>query len=449
MLVIAGELAGCRAYEPAPIDLDRIDRVFRDRAATIARTPSETDAVNDDAILLAPADAEATALLFNLDLRRRRAEAGVAEATAMHAGLWPDPVVGLELTRLLQSVGNPTELFGTVGLTLPISGRLEIEKQRLGRAHAAVLVEIEALEWRTRLAVRDSWTRWSALAAETETTTRLLDAMDDLLTIVEALQNAGEFSRVEARLFHLARLQAEIERTDLRAARDAARIQLLGLIGLPPDAPVRLQPITFDRAAPATTTDLDLDLDLRAAPDIRIALAAYDLAESTLEQEIREQYPDLGVMPGYGTRDGVRQFSIGLSLPIPILNANRQAIETAIAGRDAARVRVELALERTTIALAAARITHRRASQRLTLVENDLVPLVADQFEETRRLARLGQVDTLILLDGLERQRLATLQRIRARRDLIVASNAIDALLGPPPADEPTAPITPPAEVAP
>lgn len=416
--------AACRTYEPAPIDLDRLEQVFRDRTPMpTASRPDDTTATLD------LADAEATAVLFNADLRRRRAAVGVAEATAVHAGLWPDPVVGLEFTRLLESAARPNEVFGTVGLTLPISGRLDVEKKRLGRAHAATLVELEVAEWRVRMDVRDAWCRWSALVAEAASTARLVAAMDDLLTVVAALEEVAELSRVEARLFRLARLQADLERTDVVARRDAARIELLGLLGLPPGISIDLRPSAVGSAGEPPS--IPRTIEPRTTPDVRIALARHEIAEAALEQEIREQYPDLGTTPGYGTRDGVRQFSLGLSLPIPIVNGNRQAIETALASRTAAAVAVEQALERTASALAAATVVRDQAQRRVTIVETELVPLVTAQFDETRELARLGQVDTLILLDGLEQQRLATIQRIRTWRDLIIATNAVDALAGP------------------
>lgn len=421
-------LGGCRTYEPRPLDVAEIDRLFQTRVATT------DDAPGQDRVELDLASAEATAILCNADLRRRRADVGVAEATALHAGLWPDPAVGLEFTRLLQAATSPNELFGTVGFTLPVSGRLEIEKRRLGRAHTAALVELEVAEWRIRVAVRDAWRRWSAIVAELDATTRLVGSIDDLLGIVDALEDAGEFSRVEARLFRLARLQAEIERTNLVARCDATRIELLGLLGLPPGFAPELRPLPIALDAeidgtPATAPGTD------AAPAVRIALAQYEVAETVLEQAIREQYPDLGVTPGYGTRDGVRQFSLGFSIPLPIWNGNRQAIEAAIAARTAAEVEVQRAVERTASAIAAARVVRDQAAHRAGIVERDLVPLVAAQTEETRTLARLGQVDTLILLDALNQQRQAALQRIAAWRDLGLAENAVAALTGPPPVE--------------
>ncbi len=77
-------------------------------------------------------------------------------------------------------------------------------------------------------------------------------------------------------------------------------------------------------------------------------MAEYEVAERTFELEIRKQYPDLQIGPGYGLEDGQDQVLMGLSLPLPVLNANRQAIARAEANRSVARASVEAALERLT-----------------------------------------------------------------------------------------------------
>jgi outer membrane protein TolC len=156
------------------------------------------------------------------------------------------------------------------------------------------------------------------------------------------------------------------------------------------------------------------------------------VAESIYEQAIRGQFPDVGLAPGYGSRDGYRQVGLGASIPIPIFNGNRQAVETALASRTAAAVDVERRLERTAADLAAARTAFDLAIRRLRLVEDELIPLVDTQFRELRTLADLGQFDTLVLLDGLVRRRDAVVGLIRGRRDAGLAANRILSIVGSP-----------------
>ncbi len=152
-------------------------------------------------------------------------------------------------------------------------------------------------------------------------------------------------------------------------------------------------------------------------------------------RQIRAQIPDIGLTPGYGEQDGIRQFTLGVFLPIPIFNGNRQAIEAAFAKREVARLEVERTVETIVADAALARTELRSLMRQRAIVEAELVPLVELQYAEARDLARLGEVDTLILLDGLKQQHEAKLRLVESRRDERLAVLALEAIAGPPPTE--------------
>jgi hypothetical protein len=65
------------------------------------------------------------------------------------------------------------------------------------------------------------------------------------------------------------------------------------------------------------------------------------------------------------------------------------------------------------------------------MLETTLVPLVDLQYAEAREVARLGEVNTLILLESLKQQLDAKRQLIAARRDEAIAATDIAAIAGP------------------
>ncbi|MGA0173423.1 MAG: TolC family protein, partial [Phycisphaerales bacterium] len=123
---------------------------------------------------------------------------------------------------------------------------------------------------------------------------------------------------------------------------------------------------------------------------------------------------------------------LGAYLPIPIFNGNRQAIESALAAREVARLVVEREIESIVAEVASARTELESIARQRAIVEDELVPLVELQYAETRELARLGEVDTLILLDGLKQQHEATLRLVEVLRDERLAAIALEAVAGPP-----------------
>lgn len=444
--VAAASLTGCRTYEAKPIDLTSSRLSFLDRTpdhpevAAFAKSLDRAFGAEtfDPSDGLALPEAEVVGLFYNSDLRLARAEAGVAEANAANAGLWPDPVFGLEWTRLIDSALSPNELFGTVAFTIPISGRLEVEKERLGAAHAEALAAVAAMEWETRIALRRMWCEWTASRALLDSTATFLGQAEALLEIVDAMERLGELSRVEARLFRLERVKAIAQLDRFAAIEAERRLGILRHMGLPPASTIELLPssLSFDGSVEAVSLEGEAVTEaLRRSPRLAVSVAAYEVAEKQLEEQIRAQMPDLGLTPGYGEQDGLRQFTLGVFLPIPIFNGNRQAIEDAFARREVARLEVERTLEAIVADAALARTELRSLARQRAIVEGELVPLVELQYAEARDLARLGEVDTLILLDGLKQQHEAKLRLVETRRDEHLAALALEALAGPPPAE--------------
>lgn len=420
-------LAGCRTHEPRELEVSKLADAFLERTpdgiTSAASEPEDSNAVGEIDV----DRAVDIALVFNDELRRLRAEAGVAEAIAENAGLWTDPEIGLEFTRILESIANPNELFGTIAFTIPISGRLDIEKERLGLALAAELASIEAAEWGVAHEVRRRWVLWSALAFEAESVAALLQQTGSLLEIVVAMESLGEIPRIESRLFRLAEVRTRARLVEIESRREQARHAVFAAIGLPPLSRWSLIP----SAAPSPP---EVRLDLAAGvshPEVEVARIGREVAEKRLEEEIRRQWPDLVIGPGYGEQDGYRQFTLGLSLPIPIFNGNRQAIEAALAERDAADVAVAVEVERAMARIAASDAALRDAERRAEIVEGELLPLAELQYAEARELARLGEVNTLIILDSLVQRLEASLQSIAAQRDVAIATVGLAEALGP------------------
>lgn len=382
------------------------------------------------------ADAERVALYFNTGLRRARREAGIAQAAAENGGLWTDPTISLQLTRVLQSTVNPDELFGGVNLSIPISGRLEIEKQRLGLAHAAALADVARLEWNTLMELRRAWVNWTALAQQLHATRDFLSLIGGVTSVVDAMAESGEVARIDARLFRLEQLVATAEVNTLQGQVQRAELSIMQLMGLPPSFVAPLEPVTLN-AGPIASLDPSSrsvhDRLLAASPGIQVAKAQYEVAERLLEEEIRKQVPDLQISPSYGEQDAVKQLLLGVSIPLPIFNANRRAIAEAYASREAARVEIEIEVESAIAAAAFRRSELTSAITRRTLFSTQLVPLAELQYSEAREVARLGEFNVLALLEGLKRRKESKLGLIGAQRDEATAAIGISEVLGPSP----------------
>lgn len=463
--------AGCASYEPAPVDLSAHQVEFLDRTpesaldvpaggarrargggstsaalgalgapdagAVAAQQPAALDGSGaqtpnaSDGLTLE--ESELVALVFNAELRRAREQAGVARAGAENAGLWDDPRIALQFTRILESVSDPNELFGSFSMTLPISGRLEVEKKRLGLAHAAALARVAQMEWQVRMDVRREWARLAALNAQRESMREFASLLAGVVDVVEAMARDGEIAPIEARLFALERLSASVELHRLDAMCRESELATLHLLGLPPRTAAAL--LAQRVSAPVAEASLDdsaLQQRVLRGPALLVAMAEYEVAESTLEEQVRIQYPDLQIGPGYGTQNTDRQVLVGISVPLPILNGNRRGIAESHAAREVARASVELALESAIAAVALRQSQWGAARRQREIIEGELVPLVELQYAQAREVARLGEVNTLALMEGLKRRHEARMRLIDSARDEAIAAIDVEEILGPP-----------------
>lgn len=419
-------------------------RAFAETLATSsAKAPDDPTIVFNPTDGIACDEAEVIALVFNADLRLSRLKADLTRATAENSGLWEDPTVGVDLARIIESTPEPWKVFTSLGITIPISGRLEIEKQRATFEHAAELARVAEREWSVRMDVRRAWSEWSAIAAQLAATRDFIERVDQILMVVDKMEQAGEMTRTESRLFRIERATKGAEFAMLESQARERELRLRQLMGISPDAPLQLiaSGVGPSRAMTRLTALKGADIPALKgrSPRMLVAMADYEAAEKALEREVRKQFPDLHIGPGLGREDGQDQALLGLSVPIPLLNANRQGIAEARAQRQVARAAVEGTLEQIIANLRSAEVRLAAAIKKRQTLESEIIPLVDAQYADARQVARLGEVNTLVLLESLTKQQEAKIGLVEAARDEALAKVDLEELIGPEPMGNPRA----------
>ncbi len=432
-----GLLFGCQAYQPSPLDLaahrDAVDArltnpepiaAFAERlAAGGAPAPESFDPTDG----LTLAEGEVVALFANPSLRLARMEMGVSLAAAEYAGLWADPVFGFDGAEIL-STADPFEYGLVLGVTIPISGRLGVERDRAEAAYDADVRRVVDAEWALRARVRATWSAWSASRQREDLLRGLIGRVERASAVTDRLEAAGELTRVEARLVRSELV--ELRGAQVKAAADSERLRLalLGLMGLAPDVEVSLVPGVF--SAPPTDYPDAVSRLIEANTTLAVRRAEYRTAEEALRLEVRKQYPDVTIGGGLGSENDERLL-LGFSIPVPILNANRGGIAEALARRELARGVAQTTFEALSRELAAAQATRDGAARQLEVLKRDLVPMLDDQATEIERLAELGEVNTLVMLETVTRNYEAKSGMLDLRVEQVKAEIEIARLLGP------------------
>ena len=423
--------SACQSYSPVPVDLAAHARAFAARLPdpeTVrtfspegAAAGSRDGASADGAVLghggITLATARRIALVFHPDCRLARLRAGVALAIADHAGRWQDPVLGVSFERILESVQHPWIVASSLGLTLPLTGRLGLEKELRRGEHAQALLDARLAERHVITRVNLTWLQWSAASRRTELLQDLCARLDELCAIADRLAAAREITQMQARAFRLERTTRGHELAAATAAVARGRLELLALLGLHPEAPIELLPTL--ELPPATAEAGAAEADV---PSLQQLQLAHTTSERALQLAIRRQWPDLVLSPGFGEEDAQPRAALGFSVPLPLFSGNDEAIAKARAERDLAAEALRCGHEQFVQELALAQQQERAASEQRERLTRELLPMAAQQVEDGRRLAELGQLDTLLILDAL--------MRAHAARELVLDTTLAAASAG-------------------
>ena len=434
---IAFFVVGCQSYEPKPLDIggyrDSLETrlidiepvtAFADRLSSASGTPLQFD-LSDG---ISPAEGEVIALFYNPELRIARLDAGVALADFETAGLWEDPVFGFDGADI-SSPSAPFE-FGIMGnLTIPISGRLKVEKTRAGSAYETKLRTLVDAEWNLRAALRSRWTSWTAATLNVLLVNEVITQLERINALASTLYEAGEINRVEHRLLQVELATNNVLATETELQLFKEEISLLALMGLPPDCAGLLLP----QFPEITNTEVD-DETVRlidANTELAIQFAKYQTAEETLRLEIKKQYPDIVIGSGYGSEFNDHRVLFGLTIPVSIWNRNQAGIAEAKSRREVARAEAETTFARLYRKLAVANTTLLMKQEQHSYFEAEIIPMIEAQTSDVENIIALGEVDTFILLETITRQFDAKQQLLRLQVTELHAAITVHNILGP------------------
>jgi cobalt-zinc-cadmium efflux system outer membrane protein len=435
--------AGCQRYTAQPLNItERVEEYLARTPASITSPPdAATNVGSEPAVpVLTLAHAQAIALVYNPQLRLARARADVTLAAADNAGFWDDPALELDIGRVLDTAQSPWKLAGALAITLPISGRLSAAKALTSAEHHAQLETIAQQEWQVRIQTRRNWDSLGAASALKSEIISYLAAVDSVLELVTTMESAGEISRAQRGLFAIERATQQLALANVTIQIKTAELELKQTLGLPPSStitfsspdlwPTQPQPDITQSNITQLTQLTPQHLAL-TSPALRVAAAHYQAAERALALEIREQYPDLTLAPGAGRDQGEDELTLGISLPLPTLNRNREAIARATAQRELAATTVQTTLEATVMDHSRASTRLAAATAQLTLIQDTILPTVQSQVEDIRAVAALGEVSTFVLLESLKRRHEAMIMLINTRLLALTAATDLTETAGP------------------
>lgn len=276
------------------------------------------------------------AVVNNPDLKAQRAKLGVADAQVFSARLVPDPQIAASLDR---PMGNPIGLVDAWGLGLSydiiplITRQARIEAEQKGQTQ--VRLDLLWAEWQTVQQAR-------SLAVRSQLEQRRLRLLNEMLALYKKRYERSSKGLSEGNI------TLDVNGTDLTAVLDTtSQINQLEqthsetshnldlVLGLRTDVAVRLTPLPPAKPIAKERIERQLDVLSDVRPDLRALKAGYESQEARVRAAILAQFPSLSI--GFNrARDtsDVNTSGFGITLTLPLFNANRGAIATERATRE-------------------------------------------------------------------------------------------------------------------
>lgn len=343
-------LTGCATYQAQPIAPAALAQQFETRSLTGGELHAWfTRERGHDAEPWPPArwnreSLTLAAWYYSPALDVARAQWGTAKAGIEVANAIPNPVLQLPFQYATPNPGPGAPFTTGPALDIPIetAGKRGYRVDQASHLSESARLNIATEAWKVSGQVRDAML---ALYAARERAAYLSDAADarqQIVRMVEKRRALGESSGPDVDAAVQAGMQAQTDLAAARSARQDARAQLAGAIGVPVTA---LDDVTLDLDRFGVPPPPPPDLDMQRAAvfqraDLRASLTDYAAAESALQLEVAKQYPDIHLGPGYSYDTGTHRIAFGLAgIALPIFDQNQGGIAQAEAKRKEAAAR--------------------------------------------------------------------------------------------------------------
>lgn len=395
---------GCSTPEPALLDPQKSEAEFRGRTLRDPGLARFVQANRGNTPLAFPPerwDLETLTLVafyFHPDLDLARVRLTQARAGMVTAGMWPNPVASVELTKVTHVEPGLTPWIYGANLSFPIDtlwkrGYKVEEAERTSEVAALALAEAG---WRVRSRVRAALAQYLLSVRDLELRKDEEAARGKVVAGLERKLALGDIFRIDVDVAQGDLLGARLQIHTGEGKVAEARSALAASLGLPASALREISVGWPELASPPSPAALGAEAE--AAPgiqgrlDLRGLLAEYQAAVAGLHRELAARYPDVSLGPGYTYDQGQKKFSLGLQFTIPILNQNDGPIAEAEArckevaarfavAQAAAIAEVETALERYQAALA--ELDEARKS----------IDLLSTRERAARRAVELGDLE--------------------------------------------------------
>ncbi len=370
-------LPACVGYRSAPVDLSRYTEQWRQLSARLCP--------GGQALTLG--QVHHIGLILNPGLNEARLTHARSTAVAECAGLWDDPSLSADITRVFKDYA--TNRGVGMSLALPLTGIPAIAKKAAEHYKEADFWMVREKE-RAYLEQLDTLHTAILLThAKHALMKKRLTQLRDERDRIARLHEMGEASFSEYQVTNQRLIDTIKEEQELASDHLAKHLELVNLMGLHPDCRRVEVEESLARGIPAALAAPTPE-QLLQNPGLRSKLAGYGATEQELRVEIRRQYPEISLGPVYSYEGGNDKLGLGIGFNLPLWNRNREAIARATGDR-AVRQAETISAWRNLVQQATSLADRQRLALKHCRTERERLAALTSNAQKQEKLFTLGE----------------------------------------------------------
>lgn len=395
--------------------------------ALSASSPALTPA--PDATALTLDAAWQTALRRNPTLRAAQADVDASRGAIDQAGVLPNPTLDVEQEDTRRETRSTTVLLRQ---PFELGGKRAARVALAQSGREVALADLAFRQAEVRAGLVQAFFDVLIAQERVKVAEEFLGIAANSSTAASRRVTAGKVSPTEETRARVAEASARIELRQAQADRQGALRALSLVMGVAHDSVFQLDGRA--EVLPAAPDVESLTQRIALSPVLRRAQGEVRRADATYELERARRLPDVTVSLGTrrATEIGRNQPVIGVSIPLPIFDANQGAQLEALRRRDAAQALAEAEEQRLrtevfqTVDQLQARASEARALQQ------DVLPGAQSAYEAASRGFELGKFSFLEVLDAQRTLLQVRTQYLDTLADMHRAAAELERRLGTP-----------------
>lgn len=372
----------------------------------------------------------ASAMNEHPEMAAARAAVVAGSADLRQAGAIANPTVSFDVENFAGS--ESLQGFDGAETTLRLDQPIELGGQRAKR-RASAMAEREIAVRRQELTQAELYVRtvehfMTLLAAQERLllSSRGLQIAAQTVESIAAQVEAGKAPAIAAVRSRPLLVEAQLEQQRASGALNLARSALAALLGGESASELVVAGDLSALPEPPAIADTG------RAPQLALAAAERERSDREVAVARAQAIPDVSV--GIGVRrfeeNGETALVAGFSVPLPLFDRNRGAIDAAAARLETARQQERAARQRLTVELETAALALANAHAEALALQEELLPAAQQSFAALDYGYRAGKFDLLDLLDAQRQLTEVQSRLLAAQVDCQVAAARLDALRG-------------------